>query len=169
MINTPKPAELPIGEVVAAIKYETLWTHEPSRCCTDVDAVSMGVRIEFEDSDILAIRWLMKGFVESIALGERGQGEPSPSTLIVDASDRWPRQIGARLDDVKWSLHTSPGGEAPWACRLVLSGGHDLVIALGECDGDRISYIPDGLLVIGSSDVAKTYRPIAAYRSAWGD
>jgi hypothetical protein len=96
-------------------------------------------------------------------------GEPTPRTLEIDATSRWPRQIGARMEGATWSRHTSLGGDAPWACRLAFSGASALVIALGECDGDRMTYIPDALLVIGSPEVARGYRPPVAHQSAWGE
>lgn len=96
----------------------------------------------------------------------RGPGEPTPWSRWHDASDRWPAQVGATLTDVSWAKQFGSGGVVPWACRMSFSSGTDLVVALGECDPNGPAYMPDSLVVIGSTDVASRFRPPSALQSA---
>lgn len=160
--------EFPIGKTLTSIGYQLLG-HEPVRCSKDVDMVHVEVKLGFRGGPMVVLRWLMEGFSESLAIGERRPGEPTPNSYEHDATPRWPLHVGAKLSGISWAMHSSPGGTTPWACRLSFEGGVALVVALGECmNPGELTYIPDNLLVIGAPKVAQDYKPPAAHHSAWG-
>lgn len=55
-----------------------------------------------------------------------------------------------------------------WSIRLNFER-HSVTIALGSlADDGSITFMPDELVVIRQSDLAKRYQPLAAYQPAWG-
>ena len=157
----------PIGAALSSVVYELSWEEEP-QTCGETDSVSMSVALGFADASVVRFRWLMEGFSEKLAVGNRGPSEPSPITRDFDATARWPSLVGRPLQRVRWALHASAATSAPWSCRLDFDRDSHLVIALGECESDKINYIPDNLVMIRLRSVATGYRPPAAIHSAWG-
>lgn len=93
VVSAPLEEGFPVGSRLESVVYQLIWDFEPQQCRDDVDVVSMLVGLAFDDGSRVTFRWLMQEYLESLAVGERTAGEPTPDTYDYDASSRWAGQV----------------------------------------------------------------------------
>jgi len=150
------------------MEYELLpW--DPVPIFSDVvDSVSMAVVLEFDNGVRYRVHWVVWKEIECLDASDADDPERNPFTRTEDVSSRWVDLIGSRLLAQRVAVQETNWGVQPWACRFDFDQERRLVIALGEIvDGKPISYIPDNIVVTGSSECAQAYRPPTAFSSAW--
>ena len=139
-----------------------------------VHDVDLGVELLTESGFILELSWATPGREEglSLALGRDEDRALSDLVDVVDVSGHqdWSRILGGLVGAiaVSFCVHSDGSSIRPWSCRVGLSNGSSVTVALGETDGNFIRYLPDNLVVIFEADTARAYEIADGLQSAWG-
>jgi len=156
------------GNRLTGVQYD-LFEWESVPLPTSVfDAVPKAVILSLNDESVI-LQWDLEPPIERLIAGRLERDQPAPLVRRVDVSGRWHAFIGAQLVGVSWADHSTSEGLYPWAVTLGFGDVGELVVALGELIGGSPTYIPDSLLVTGSREAARAYRPPAALMPAWTD
>ncbi len=164
------------GFVVSSVEYLTpaSLTESTRIRGNGFEHAEAGVRLINSEGAHRDIRWAQDGFDEGLWFGEEAGPDDeqfwSPDVRSDEVSS-WP-QLGPcpviERATLVWQ-QIGPSRFSAWSVRLTLRG-ESVVVCLGERDYEtgRPTYIPDCVLVVFDEQVAKDYRPLASFSSAWG-
>src|ERR1700674_4290433 len=163
-----------VGRFLRRVNYLDPDTADPWRIKAHpgFDAASMGVEFHW-DAGANELKWMMEGEHEGVAV----VFDQTPADLSKDRTKsvpvpdetHWRRAYGAVVMAVGVSWHRpSADVDAIWAVRLDFSSGQSIVVALGELRDGTLQYIPDQLVVIFDTAIARSYLIAAGGEPAWG-
>ncbi|MEV6521602.1 hypothetical protein AB0M43_06685 [Longispora sp. NPDC051575] len=115
------------------------------------------------------LTWQRENLVEGLAVDP--VAGPGTGTHWYDAgASRWAAAVGDTVSEVGlgWQVGEAGGPESLWAVRLGFAGGAEVLVAMGELDGeDRPGYFPESLLVLFDRAEARGYLPAGATAGAF--
>ncbi len=135
-----------------------------------VDSDVTAVVLDLGERGHRTVTWAMNGELEGLSiLGDDVSYEGQADQVIgVDKRQAWIGAIGERIESVgvAWQISGDGCPETLWAMRLDFPS-RSVVIALGTAD-EEVDYMPDELVIVFDSELARAYRPPHVSESAWG-
>ncbi|MEZ0260241.1 MAG: hypothetical protein ACAH80_04485 [Alphaproteobacteria bacterium] len=134
-----------------------------------VDDDIAAVVLDLADRGKVVVTWAMTGALEGLTLlAEEAYSGTIDEVLEAAEREAWRNHIGHSITSVaaSWQISGEDCPESLWSIRIGFPEG-SVVIALGQVRAS-IEYMPDELVVIFDSSLARSYLPLGVYESAWG-
>ncbi|MGY0235399.1 hypothetical protein [Longispora urticae] len=115
------------------------------------------------------LTWQRDDLVEGLAV-DPVAGPGADAHWFDAGATRWAAAVGDTVSEVGLGWQVSGAGcpESLWAVRLGFAGGAEVLVAMGELDGDdRPAYFPESLLVFFDREEARGYLPAVATSGAF--
>lgn len=133
-----------------------------------VDCDLAAVVLNLGDRGTTAITWAMSGELEGLAILE-GESYSGIGIAVLDAADReaWREYVGEKIISIaaSWQISGEDCPESLWSVRISFAAG-SIVIALGTAP--PLDYMPDELVVVFDTSLARSYKPRHVSDSSWG-